>query len=62
MARKKQADMTLNQRNIAENDKFRKQQYAEALDTYQRLDRGDDIDKFRKEQYREALRDAKASR
>ena len=62
MPRKKQADMTLAQRVTAENDKFRKQQYAEALDTYQRLDRGDDIDKFRKEQYREALRDAKASR
>ena len=62
MARKKQADMTLNQRNTAENDKFRKQQYAEALDSYERLDRGDDLEKFRRDQYREALRDAKATR
>ena len=62
MARRKKSDMTLAQRTAADNDKFRAELMAENLDTYERLDRGDDIDKFRRDQYREALRDAKATR
>ena len=62
MARKRVADMTLAQKQTRDNDKFRAELRAQAIDEYERLDRGNDIDKFRKAQYREALRDAKANR
>jgi hypothetical protein len=62
MARKKQADMTLAQRQTAENDKFRKEIYAEHLAEAVASQPNEDIDKFRKDSYREALRDIKATR
>ena len=62
MARRKVADMTLAQKQARDNDKFRQQARAQAIDEYERLDRGDDIDKFRRDSYRQALRDAKANR
>ena len=62
MARKRVADMTLAQKQARDNNKFRADARAAAIDEYEPLDRGDDIDKFRKAQYREALRDAKAAR
>ena len=62
MARKRVADMTLAQKQARENDKFRADTRAAAIDDYEPLDRGDDIDKFRRDSYRQALRDAKANR
>ena len=62
MARKKQADMTLAQRQTAENDKFRKTIYAEHLEEVRVAPVNDDYDKFKRDLTREALRDAKASR
>ena len=62
MARKKQADMTLAQRQTLENNKFRAELMAENLEADRTPRDTSDIDKFRKDQYREALRDAKATR
>jgi hypothetical protein len=63
MARRKQSEQTLHQRQQAELDKFRKQAYNNALnDSAAHGARNDDIDKFRRDQYREALREAKAHR
>ena len=62
MARKRVADMTLAQKNARENDRFRNQARAAALDEVAAAPINDDIDKFRRDSYREALRDAKANR
>ena len=62
MARRKKSEMTYAQRVTEDNDKFRKDALATALDE-PRLERDtSDIDKFRRDSYKQALRDAKETR
>ncbi len=62
MARRRKADMTYAQLNAHNNDKFRAELRAQALEEVSAAPANADITSFRKNAYKEALRDAKATR
>jgi NAD+--asparagine ADP-ribosyltransferase len=61
MPRRKKSEMTYAQRVTDDNNKFRKDALAQALETtdLHNAGRSDDINQFRKDSYKQALKDAK---
>ena len=62
MARRRKADQTLAQKNAADNDKFRAELRAQALEEVSAAPGNADIAAFRKDSYKQALKEAKANR